>query len=180
MGKIENSVAGTVVLVCGLLGLAQAGAQEDAKIGFVNVVQLLEQAPHTRAMMESLQEEFAPREREIVALQQSLQGKAETLQRDGAVMGEEERTNLERDIRNEQRSYEREVSEYQEDFDIRRNEELAELQRFLAVEIRSFASSAGYDLILSQQGVVFASNAVSITEAVLQRLEEDYSSSTGP
>ena len=114
-GKVKKSVNGIIVLVGFLLSLTEVGAQENMKIGFVNVEQLLGQAPQTQAVMMALQEEFAPREREIVAMQQSLQGKGETLQRDGAVMGEEERANLERDIRNEQRDLERSVNEFNED-----------------------------------------------------------------
>ena len=177
-GKIKKSINGIIVLVGFLLSLTEVGAQENVKIGFVNVEQLLGQAPQTQAVMTALQEEFAPREREIVAMQQSLQGKGETLQRDGAVMGEEERANLERDIRNEQRDLERSVNEFNEDFDIRRNEELALLQRLLLQEVQIFASSAGYDLLLSQ--AVFASGTVNITEAVLRQLEESSAVSAAP
>ena len=177
-GKVKKSMNGIIVLVGFLLSLTEVGAQENMKIGFVNVEQLLGQAPQTQAVMMALQEEFAPREREIVAMQQSLQGKGETLQRDGAVMGEEERANLERDIRNEQRDLERSVNEFNEDFDIRRNEELALLQRLLLQEVQIFASSAGYDLLLSQ--AVFVSGTVNITEAVLRQLEESSAVSAAP
>ncbi|MFB3064506.1 MAG: hypothetical protein ACE1ZL_07395, partial [Gammaproteobacteria bacterium] len=47
---------------------------------------------------QQLQDEFAPRERQILAEQQTLQGLAERLERDGALMGEQERRNLERDL----------------------------------------------------------------------------------
>ena len=168
----------TIILTGCLFGAVQAGAQENLRIGVVNVAQLLEQAPQAQAAMEALQEEFAPRQRDILAIQQSLQTKGETLQRDGAVMGEAERVNLERDIRDEQRDLEREQSEYLEDLNIRRNEELSRLQRSLLQEVQTFARSAGYDLVVSE--VLFYSSAVDITDEVLQGLEASYTSETGP
>lgn len=171
-------VTRTLVLIACLLGATQASAQENLKIGVVNVARLLEQAPQAQAAMEALQQEFAPRQRDIVAIQQSLQDKGETLQRDGAVMGEEERVNLERDIRDEQRDLEREQSEYLEDLNIRRNEELSKLQRSLLQEVQAFARGAGYDLVVSD--VLFYSSAVDITDAVLQGLEDRYATESGP
>lgn len=179
-GKIKKLVTGTIILVGFLLGLAQVSAQENLKIGFVNIDVLLANSPQLRSADVVLQEEFAPRQREIVAMQQSLQGKGETLQRDGAVMGEEERTNLERDIRNEQRDLERAVNELNEDADIRRNEELTEVQRLLFQEIQIFGRNEGYDLLISPPGVTFASSAVDVTDTVLQQLEETSAASAAP
>ena len=154
------------------LVLAATGVQAqntELKIGVINVAQLLEQAPQAQAAMNALQDEFAPRQREIVAAQRTLQQKQETLQRDSAVMGEEERLTMEREIREEQRNLQREQNEYVEDLNIRRNEELGRLQRSLLQEVQAYARTAEYDLVVAD--VLYYSSAVDITAEVLEALE---------
>lgn len=155
------------VAVCSAtIAAAQTG---NLKIGVVNVARLLEQAPQAQQAMAALQEEFAPRQRDIVAMQRELQQKQETLQRDAAVMGAEERLSLEREIRDEQRDLTRTQDEYMEDLNIRRNEELGRLQRSLLQEVQAYARSAAYDLVVSD--VLYYSSAVDITAEVLRGLE---------
>jgi len=147
------------------------------RIGVVNVPRLLEQAPQAQAAMGALQQEFAPRQRDIVAMQRSLQEKQQTYERDGPVMGEVERLNLEREIRDDQRNLEREQNDYLEDLNIRRNEELSKLQRSLLQQVQAYARDVGYDLVVAD--VLYYSSAIDITDDVLQGLEESFSDSSG-
>lgn len=156
-----------------LTGAADAQQAEGMRIGVVNVARLLEQAPQAQAAMNALQEEFAPRQREIVAIQRSLQEKQQTYDRDGQVMGEQERLSLEREIRDQQRDLEREQNDYLEDLNIRRNEELGKLQRSLLQQVQEHARNAGYDLVVAD--VLYYSSAIDITDEVLRGLEESYS-----
>ncbi len=161
------------ILVAALIVALSAGAQvEGLRIGVVSVNRLLEQAPQFRAAMQALQEEFAPRQRELVAMQRSLQEKQQTYQRDGAVMGEAERLDLEREIREGERDFAREQGNLNEDANIRQNEELSKLQRSLLQEVQDFARSAGYDLVIAD--VLYSSSAIDITDDVLRALEETY------
>lgn len=177
--QMTSLISARIGLLLGALLIAfTAGAQtEGLKIGVVNVTRLLEQAPQAQSAMGALQEEFAPRQRELAALQQSLQQKQETYERDGAVMGETERLNLEREIREGQRDLTREQNEYIEDLNIRRNEVLGQLQRSLLQEVQSFASTAGYDLVVAD--VLYYSNAVDITDEVLGGLQASFSDDGG-
>ena len=163
------------LLVIALTVAASAGAQvEGLRIGVVSVNRLLEQAPQFRAAMQALQVEFAPRQRDLVAIQMGLQEKQETYQRDGAVMGEAERLNLEREIREAERDFAREQGNLNEDANIRQNEELTKLQRSLLQEVQNFARSAGYDLVVAD--ALYFSTGIDITDDVLQALEESYNS----
>ncbi|HZW59145.1 MAG TPA: OmpH family outer membrane protein, partial [Woeseiaceae bacterium] len=46
---------------------------QDLKIGVVNVPLLMDRAPQTKTAMDALEEEFAPRQREILAKQKEYQ-----------------------------------------------------------------------------------------------------------
>ena len=64
-------------------------------------------------------------------------------------------------------------TEFREDFNLRRNEELGNLQRSLLQEVQTYAQAAGFDLIVGD-GVLYASNAVNVTQLVLQAMEENF------
>jgi outer membrane protein len=154
-----------------------AQAQTPLKIAVVIVPRLLEEAPQAKASMQALQEEFAPRQREMVAQQKDLKGKEEKLQRDGAVMAENERRNAEKDLRDGQRELQRKQSEYVEDLNLRRNEELGKLQRSLLQEVQAFARTSGYDLVVSD--VLYANESIDITAQVLAALQQRYKTTGG-
>lgn len=161
------------LLFAALLTGASAIAQtEGLRIGAVDFGRLIDQSPQARLATEALQEEFAPRQRDIAALQRSLQEKQETYQRDSAIMGETERLNLEREITAEQRDMQREQTAFIEDMDIRRNAELTRVQEALIQEVQIYSRAAGYDLVVANP--LYYGSAVDITEEVLRRLEADF------
>ncbi len=160
-----------LALVCAWI--FPAGAQEAVRIGVVNVPVLVDRAPQTRAMMEALQEEFAPRQREMVAKQKEYEDLAAKVQKDIAVMGETERRNAEKNLRDLQREVNRLQTELREDANLRQNEELGLLQRTILKEVQDYAQQQGFDLVVGE-GVLYASTAVNITEEVLRAVEANF------
>ena len=150
-----------------------AGAQQTLKIGVVNIPVLMERAPQTKAAMDALQEEFAPRQREFLAKQKEYEDLAAKVQKDVAVMGETERRNAEKNLRDPQREVSRLQNEFREDLNLRQNEELGILQRSLLKEVQDYAQQERYDLVVGD-GVLFASTAVNITEEVLRAVEANF------
>lgn len=161
------------VLLASVFPLGGANAAEAISVAFVNTPQVLEQAPQAEAVRETLKAEFAPRDTDLVAQQKALKLKEDRLSRDGSVMSEEERRKLERDILGQQRELKRARDEFSEDLNIRRNEELSKMQREIALSIVALAKEKGYDLIL-ENGVIYASDRVDITNEVITRLKQDY------
>ncbi|MCP5090399.1 MAG: OmpH family outer membrane protein [Gammaproteobacteria bacterium] len=146
---------------------------QDMKIGVVSLPALIERAPQTKIAMDALQEEFAPRQREFLAKQKEFEDLSTKAQKDFAVMGETERRNAEKDLRDLQREVTRLQNEFREDLNLRQNEEYGILQRAILKEVQDFAQQQGYDLIVGD-GVLFASNAVNITEEVLRAVEANH------
>lgn len=163
----------TTAALAMLLFSAVAGAQ-DVKIGFVNVGRLISESPQATSAMEALQEEFAPRQREIIALQNAFKEKQSQVQRDLEVMGPEERRNSEQQMRKEERDLSRNQQEFTEDINLRRNEALGKLQRELLREVQVFATNEGFDLVVSSDGVLYASPVIDVTEQVLEGLKASY------
>ncbi|MBZ0071628.1 MAG: OmpH family outer membrane protein [Thiohalobacteraceae bacterium] len=151
--------------------LAPALVLAEVKIGFVNTVKLMEEAPQAKAAISKMEAEFAPREKELVALQRDIKQTEDKLGRDAAVMSDANRGKAERDLVSRKRDLKRAQDEFREDLNIRRNEELSKLQRRLYDAIVDLAKAENYDLIVSE-GVVFASTRIDITDAVLTRLKQ--------
>ena len=152
---------------------AMPAAAQEVKLGFVSLQAIVERAPQTKAVMEALREEFAPREREILAKQKEIEDLQAKVQKDLAVMGETERRNAEKNLRDLGRDFERLRTEYQEDSNLRQNEEIGQLQRAILKEVQDYAAAEGYDMIVGD-GVLYVGNTVNITEDVLNAVIANY------
>jgi len=157
-----------IALFLGLL-LASNVSYADLKIGFVNIPAVLEKAPQAEKAKKRLEQEFSPRDKQLVAQQKEIQNMDDRMTKDAAVMGESARANLEKDILNKKRDAKRAQQEFSEDFNARRNEELGKLQRRIVEAIREIAKDQNFDLLLTD-GVIYASEQIDITAQVQQKL----------
>ena len=179
MSFAKQQVYRLTLVVALLAAVAVPASAQELKIGVVNIPALMQRAPQTKAAMDALQEEFAPRQREIIAKQGEFEELGSKFQKDSAVMGETERRNMEKELRDLQREVTRLQNEYQEDLNLRQNEEMSNLQVSLLQEIQGYAAQEGYDLIVGD-GVLFASGAVNITEDVLRAVESNFQAANAP
>jgi outer membrane protein len=149
-------------------GLAPAGANE-LKIGYVNAVKVIEEAPQGEAALKKLEAEFAPRDRELVATQNKIKQIEDELEKNALVMKEADRRNKEREVLTLKRELKRTTQEFREDYNLRRNEELAALQKVVYKAIVEIAKLEKFDLIL-HEGTVYASEKIDITDKILKKL----------
>ena len=127
-----------LLLMAGLtLGFASTALAEGAKIGFVNVAQVVEKAPQAGAATKTLEREFSPRDNQVVSQQKELKQLEEKLARDAAIMSDAERHKLERDILSGKRRLKNAQDEFRADFNLRRNEELRKLQKLVGEVIQA-------------------------------------------
>lgn len=176
MSFMNNHWTKTAAAIVAMCAFALPAAAQELKIGVVSLQAIVERAPQTKSVMDDLREEFAPREREIVAKQKEFEDLQAKVQKDSAVMGETERRNAEKTLRDLQRDFARLRTEYQEDSNLRQNEEFGVLQRSILKEVQDYAEQAGYDLIVGD-GVLYVSGTVNITEEVLRAVEANYQAS---
>ncbi len=144
-------------------------ASAALKIGFVNAIKVMEQAPQVGKANLRLEREFAPRQRKLVAASKSIKNMESRLKRSGSTMSQVQARRLERNIRDKKREFRRQQEEFREDYNIRRNEELEKIQKIITKVIQQLAKRERYDFILSD-GVVWASKRVDITKTVLNKL----------
>lgn len=161
-----------------LSSLFMPAQAEDYKLGAVNALRVLEQSPQADVARAKIEQEFAPRDKQLVAEQKKLKELEDRLAKDGEIMSESERQKLERDIINMRRDLRRSQDEFREDFNFRRNEEFAKIQKQIIEAIQKVAKDNNYDVVLSE-GVIYASPKVDISSLVIEYLKKQGSGSVG-
>ena len=157
-----------VVVATGIF-VQPAAFGQDLKVGFVNVPRVMDSAPQAKAARERIDDEFAPRDRELVLLQRELNEHEDRLVKNSAIMSSTELNRLEEEVRRLRRELRRSQEEFREDLNLRRSQELSKLQRKITEVVQWLANSDDYDIILTD-GVVFAGERVDITQRVIDRL----------
>jgi outer membrane protein len=81
-------------------------------------------------------------------------------------MSADQRSKAEKELRDGSRDYQAKATEFQDDVTARQNEETSRLQTELLGIVQNYAATQKFDLVLAE-GVIFASNTLDITAAVL-------------
>src|SRR3989304_3818830 len=158
----------SLLFVLGVGLLTTAATAAELKIGYVNAVKVIEEAPQGEAALKKLEAEFAPRDKQIVEMQNRLKQLEQDLEKNALVLKENEHRSKEFEIVTLKRDLRRATQEFREDYNLRRNEELAALQKIVQKTIAEIAKLENYDLIL--ESAVYAGPKADITEKILKKL----------
>jgi outer membrane protein len=151
--------------------VTSAAFAENYRIGFVNATRVFEESPQYKEARDRLQNEFSRREKELLSSQKQLQQLEEKLQRDGAVMSEDEVKRLERDILSRSRRLKNSQTAFREDLNLRQNEEFKKLRTQIREVIQEVGKAEKMDLVVSD-GVVYYSDRIDISDLVLKKLKQ--------
>ena len=168
--KFSFFVKMSAIAMTGLLVSGLSFAQSVSKIGFVDPVRLIEQAPHGVTALATLEEEFRSRDQDLKSRHGQIQDMEADLEKNILIMDATAAQARQREIENLKRRLARDQQEAREDYNLRRNEELAKLQALVREVIVELSRAGGYDLVVEQ--AVYVSEAVNITDLVLERLAQ--------
>ena len=169
MRFISKFVLCTFLLSFSILSSAQTDA---LKIGYFNFAQVMANIPQASEAEKRLKDEFASRKASIESLDGELKKEADDLKRDALVLSAAEQEAKKRNLRNRGREFKLLLEEYQEDLSLRQNQETAALQKLVRQAVLDIAKEGKFDLIIDQGAVLFASEKVNITAAVMQYLQK--------
>ena len=168
-----KNIASIVVTLVFTLTVGALPAAAEMRLGYVDAARLLDEAPQAKDATNRLKDEFASREEEIAVAQDKIKRLEEALQRDGAVMSEEERKKQTLDILSRKRELRRMQDEFREDVNIRRNDAIGSLQGLIKQTIEEIGSAQKFDLIFFD-GIAYANSGLDITDQVLDGLKKRY------
>jgi outer membrane protein len=154
-----------LLLVLAFAGMAGAQAPAPARIGYVDMKRLLDNAPQVVAGRRTLEREFSARDAALKADEQRLAD----LRRKQSTLAKAEADALQREIDALDRSIKRNRDGMRSELKTRSDQELDRSWREINDAVVEFAREQGYDLIVPSP-VVYASPRVDITDKILDRL----------
>jgi outer membrane protein len=160
----------SLISLC-MLSVATSVSGQELKIGFVNTDRVFKEAAPALRSQKKLQDEFAPRDQEIKAVNAQATDVKAKLEKDGLTMAESEKRALESELARLSREIQRLQREFREELNLRKQEELKVILRIANEEIDKIAAEEKYDLIL--QEAVYRSDRLDITDKVIKALEDD-------
>ena len=159
-----------VLLSCITPVVAQQAAYT---IAVIDPNRIVEESPQYEEARRMLSTEAKDREAELLDQQGNLDRLTEQLERDGALMSEEEVQRLQNDIRARKRKLRYAKAELQEDFALRQTELRTKLVKQVEEVVQRIAKEKGIDVILSE-GLVYFSPRVDISGEVIDRLKQEF------
>ncbi len=155
-----------VVVACATTAHAQS-----LRIGYVNMKEVLDNAPQVIAGREQLDLEFRPRN-DAIETEELRVSQLEQRLLDGDLQAAD-RNQLEREVRESRRNINRQREDLRDELSFRRTEEVQKLEDQINVAVGDIAEQYGYDMILSSP-VVYANASLDITDLILQQLQIEY------
>jgi len=159
------------VLLCG--GLSASAMAAEVSIAVIDPNRIVEESPQYQEARRMLSTEAKDRETEVLNQQDDLDRLTEKLERDGALMSEDEIQRLQTDIRARKRRLRYAKAELQEDFALRQTELRTKLVKQVEEVVQRIAKEKGIDVILSE-GLVYFSERVDISGEVVERLKQEF------
>ena len=144
---------------------------QQLRIGYVDMKQVLDNAPQVLAGREKLDIEFRPRNETIEFQERQVQTMEDRLQIGD--MAEDDRKRLDRELREMRRNVNRQREDLRDELSFRRTEEVQKLEDQINLAVQEIARDNGYDLILSSP-VVYADPSLDITQLILDQLRLEY------
>ncbi len=148
----------------------QAFAQQ-LRVGYVDMKQVLDNAPQVLAGREKLDLEFRPRNETIEFQERQVQDMDNRLQMGD--LSEDARIRLDRELREMRRNVNRQKEDLRDELSFRRTEEIQQLEDQINQAVQKIARENGYDLILSSP-VIYADPSLDITQMILDQLTLEY------
>lgn len=148
----------------------QVSAQQ-LRVGYVDMKQVLDNAPQVLAGREKLDLEFRPRNETIEFQERQVQDMDSRLQMGD--LSEDARIRLDRELREMRRNVNRQKEDLRDELSFRRTEEIQKLEDQINQAVQKIARDNGYDLILSSP-VIYADPSLDITQMILDQLTIEY------
>ena len=151
--------------------VAAPATAQQLRVGYVDMKQVLDNAPQVLAGREKLDLEFRPRNETIEFQDRQVQAMDDRLQIGD--LTEDARVRLDRELREMRRNVNRQREDLRDELSFRRTEEVQRLEDQINQAVEEIARNNDYDLILSSP-VVYAHPSLDITQLILDQLRLEY------
>ena len=155
-----------LLLLSSLMLMSFSLSAASLKIGFVNMNKLLQQAINNK-----LQERFSEPKKELDELGESIQQQEKEIKRNELMMTESKLKKSKQNLLEQIKQYREKESKLAKELQAMQNQELNAFKKVVAKEISEMAKKEKFDLIIND-GVMYVTDSLDITEKFLGRLKE--------
>lgn len=170
VGRRGLRALAALLLACAPLALPAQDVPPPARIGYVDMQRIIDGSPQFIAGREALQREFAQRDAALKLEETRLATLEANLRRDEPVLTREAAAARQQEVDALRRSIERTRTRLRDDLTKRRDEMLEEIWGGMNDVVIAYAREHRIDLVV-QSPVIYASAAIDITDAVLERVK---------
>jgi outer membrane protein len=170
------------VAMAGLTAVAApVSAQAPMKIGYINSQQLLQEAPGSAEVQQTLQKELASWKAQVDAMQDSIQVMMKDFDQKSVLLSPDAKQKRQSEIASKQAAFTARVQEIQGKATQRQQELLTPIMDKVQAAITDLRVSEGYAIIFdaATEAMVAADPALDLTSKVLARLNAPATATTG-
>lgn len=161
-------------LVIGLIALSLAyisPSHAAGKVGVVDLQAVVNNSAYSQRLRDEITKELTPIGEELRSLSAKVAQMRQKLNKDGLTMGKAQRQKLEKEIRTKIFEAKIRESAFKEESQYREKEALDMVSKKALQAIETIAKEEGYDLILHNEVVLFAVEAIDVTDQVSKALK---------
>lgn len=155
------------------LALLPLAVLAQAKLGYVDMKRLLDNAPQVQAGRDKLQREFSGRDTSLKQDETRLAELKRVFERDGALLDKTDSDSKKREIDALERNLKRTRDELRAELKSRSDQELDKSWQEINNTVVEYAREQGLDLVVPSP-VVYADPRIDITDRVLERLRREF------
>jgi len=163
-----SSLAYKCLLVLLLLVLGAGANAQETRVGYINYQRITTESAPAKAAQGRLEQEFSKRDKDLVALRDSIKSFSERFDKDAPTLSESQRVSRQKEFADMNREFQRKQRELQEDINGRRNEELLQVLDKAAKAVKQVADAEKYDMVI--QELAYNSGKHDLTDKVLKIL----------
>jgi outer membrane protein len=168
LSKISTLITAVLILSLGLLSAAVNAQEANTKIAFVSIERILSESKLAKDAQAKMQNEFGAREKEVRDGISKIKAMAAQLDKDAAILPENERIRKQRELADNDREIQRKQRELIEDTQRRGAEERAKIFEKANQVLKTIVEQKKLDLVV--QEAAFVSPRVDITNEVIAAL----------
>lgn len=141
------------------------------KVGYVNLQQVVDKSAYSQRLRDKITQDLTPVGQEVQALGTQIGALRQKLAKDGLTMKQSQRQQIEREIRSKMLEAKLREASFKEESQMREQEALSQVTDKALSEIEKIAKAEGYDLIVHNEAVLYAVEAVDLTDQVAKALK---------
>ena len=167
-GAVTVALALLVFLSWGTHGLA---AQATARIGIVDMQEVLNKSQKGMAMKQKLDQERAARQKDLDVKQQEVMKLQAEYEKQAPLLSDQAKREKSEAIQRKTRDTVRIAEDANRDFDKRVREAELEITREILGVVQEYGKDQGFTLVLERSMVIFGSPAIDITSEIIKRYD---------